>query len=146
MCQNLVHQPPHSVNGDGKPHTTEGALAIRLMTSKAQPNGHVLHPKIGETLLNIAALTCSGAIVMPRLGRLTRPCARIWSTSPRTVSMGMANPTPLKEPLPLGSRMPRFTPMTAPRLLSSTPPELPAHDKRKSSSAKVVACDMCCGP
>lgn len=37
-------------------------------------------------------------MAMPSVGRRTLPCTRIWSTIPLTVSTGMANPTPEKDP------------------------------------------------
>ena len=66
-----------------------------------------------------------GATVTPSTGRTTRPYVRIWSTKPRTVSMGMANPTPELAPLPVGSAMAVLMPTRRPRESSSTPPELP---------------------
>ena len=48
-------------------------------------------------------LTCSldwsGAKEMPRMGLMTRPNRMIWSTLLRTMSTGMAKPTPLLAPL-----------------------------------------------
>jgi hypothetical protein len=58
--------------------------------------------------------TCAGAMVMPSAGRSTRPYCSICCTRPRTLSMGMAQPTPEKEPLPLGSTTPTLTPTTRP--------------------------------
>lgn len=39
-------------------------------------------------------------MVTPRVGLTTLPYVRIWSTSPLTESMGIANPTPEEAPLP----------------------------------------------
>mmetsp|Transcript_13351 Transcript_13351/g.32631 ORF Transcript_13351/g.32631 Transcript_13351/m.32631 type:complete len:305 (-) Transcript_13351:199-1113(-) len=64
-------------------------------------------------------------MVMPSAGRDTRPVARICDTRPLTSEMGMANPTPLEEPLPVGSAMAVLMPMTRPLESSSTPPLFP---------------------
>lgn len=80
--------------------------------------------------------TCSGAMVMPRLGRSTRPCTRICSIRPFTLSMGMAKPTPEEPPRPPASTIAAQMPISRPRLSRSTPPE----------SASNVKCSNTCQP
>lgn len=53
----------------------------------------------------------------------TWPYAMSWGTAFRTVSMGMANPTPTD--VPVAVKMAVLTPITRPRESSSGPPELP---------------------
>jgi hypothetical protein len=101
MCQDPIHQ--HSVDTKPTPLKQPLPLGLQQLLHPTNPQGpeHPHNtPNSNTKSRSIAVLTCSGAIVMPKLGRGTRPCAKIWSTSPRTVSMGMAKPTPLKEPIP----------------------------------------------
>mmetsp|Transcript_60779 Transcript_60779/g.181064 ORF Transcript_60779/g.181064 Transcript_60779/m.181064 type:complete len:351 (+) Transcript_60779:258-1310(+) len=108
--------------------------SIETTTSPRRPPRIGLTPAVsagppGTTRMTMMPLSCSssdmmsGAKTMPRTGRRTKPLAMMLSTFFETVSMGMARPTPAKEPLPL--RMAVLTPMTCPSEFSRGPPLLP---------------------
>mmetsp|Transcript_15158 Transcript_15158/g.41734 ORF Transcript_15158/g.41734 Transcript_15158/m.41734 type:complete len:231 (-) Transcript_15158:139-831(-) len=65
----------------------------------------------------------SGANMMPRMDRRTKPFARMLSTFLATVSMGIARPTPANVPLPV--RIAVLMPMTFPSLFINGPPLFP---------------------
>lgn len=81
-----------------------------------------LTSRIRTPLRFILLSTWGGAMVTPSAGLIIFPYSKICSTSPFTVSIGMANPTPIFVPFPLGSRRAVLIPMSCPRLLRSTPP------------------------
>lgn len=75
-----------------------------------------------------ASAAVSGANEMPSTGRVTFPNFIICSTTPVTVSTGIAKPTPLDAPL--GENIAVLIPTTLPLLLRRGPPLLPVCQKQ----------------
>mmetsp|Transcript_28698 Transcript_28698/g.70743 ORF Transcript_28698/g.70743 Transcript_28698/m.70743 type:complete len:327 (-) Transcript_28698:862-1842(-) len=91
------------------------------------PARHAGPPSLASSTSTPPRPSCStaasGAKVIPRIGRVTRPNLMIWSTIPDTMSDGSANPTPEDDPLELYIAV--LIPMSRPELSRSGPPELP---------------------